>query len=166
MNKYEELYNLSKEVLNQENNRYRSLDQKASRYLTALTFIVGIYGFFVSRLLPQLLLPNSFIDWLLVIILILLFFFIILSWFFLFAILRTSSLATTPLNIKFFVDHKLVDIYYSLTKTNEIALLKNSKRNNRKSKFLKWAYIFMKIAMFFIILLFFCFAFYACSMSN
>ncbi len=162
MEKYRELFNLSKKVLNEEINRYRSLDEKAYRYLTALTFLLGMYGFFVSKLFPRLFPPHCFLDWLLVIILFLLFLFIVLSWFLLFSILRTACLATTPLNISFFEKNKLVNIYYSLAKTNREALLRNTRTNDHKSVLLKWGYCCMQVTMLLIVLLFICFAFYAC----
>ena len=166
MEKYKELFNLSKEVLNEELNRYRSLDEKASKYLSALTVLLGIYSFFVSRLFEQLFPPHDILDWLLAATLFLLFISIIVSWFLIFKILRISHLSKTPLSINFFDEHKLVDIYYATAKTNHMALLQNRQTNNRKSKLLEYGYEAMRITMLLIIIFFSLFAFYACHQPN
>jgi len=162
MEKYKELFNLSKEVLNEELNRFRSLDEKASKYLTALTVLLGMYAFFVSQLFPCLFPPSDTIEWLLVLTLFLLFISIIVSWFLIFKTLRIAYLSKTPLSIKFFDNHRLVDIYYATAKTNQKALSQNRKTNNHKSKLLKYGYSSMCVTMFLIIIFFSLFAFYAC----
>jgi hypothetical protein len=162
MEKYKELFNLSKEILNEELNRYRSLEEKASKYISALTVLIGIYAFFVSQLFPRLFPPQEILDWLLGAILFLLFISIITSWFFIFKILRVSYLSKTPLTIEFFDEHRLVDIYYAIARTNHKALIENRKTNDYKSKLLGQGYQAMRITMILTIIFFFMFAFYAC----
>jgi uncharacterized membrane protein len=166
MEKYKELFNLSKEVLNEELNRYRSLDEKASKYFSALTILLGIYAFFVSHLFPRLFPPSDTTEWLLLLTLLLLFISIIISWFLIFKTLRIAYLSKTPLSIKFFDDHKLVDIYYATAKTNQKALSQNRKTNNHKSKLLKYGYSSMCVTMILIIIFFSLFAFYTYHQPN
>jgi hypothetical protein len=160
MEKYQELYSLSKEVLLEEINRYRSLDGKATKYLTALTILLGIIGLFIAKLLPYIFPPHDIYDWLFLILLVLILSFVVISWFLLLKVLRTASLAVTPLSIEFFDKNKLIDIYYALSKTNHCALKRNRKVNNDKSRFLNYGYHTIRLSMVFLVIFFVSFPFY------
>ena len=163
MEKYQELYILSKDVLREEINRYRSLDEKASKYLAALTILLGIYGLFISMVLKFIFPPNHFFDWFFLVFIALVLSSIVISWFIILEVLRIAYLATTPLNIDFFDNNKLIDIYYATAKTNHNALTENRKTNKRKSRFLYYGYNSMRLTMFFLVLFFAVFPLYACT---
>ena len=73
LEKYRDLYVLSKEVLAEEQQRFHRIDEKASRYLSVLTFVVGADAFFGNWILENLVPPDSGWEWLLVVLGVLLF---------------------------------------------------------------------------------------------
>ncbi len=46
MGKYKGLYDYSKGVFETEHDRFKSIDGKAAQYLSVLTLLIGIAGFF------------------------------------------------------------------------------------------------------------------------
>lgn len=139
--KYKELYDLSKEVFSEELGRSARIDDKASKYLTVITFLLGAYAFFCKRILDSILPPKSFLEWFLVIVAGLLLLFLIIAWFIIFWIFKIHEFIKIPIDIDFFKDNKLIDVYYGLSKGIKINLLENRKQINRKSKNLYYGYI-------------------------
>ena len=66
LEKYRELYSLSKEVYNSELDRFHRVEDKASRYLTCLTFVIGIFGLFGKWIITEALPPSSLVEWLVI----------------------------------------------------------------------------------------------------
>lgn len=62
LEKYKELFCLSKEALNEEMSRFNRIDQKAPMFLSALTLIVGIYGYVVTLIMDSILPPQDFLE--------------------------------------------------------------------------------------------------------
>lgn len=144
MGKYKELYNLSKEILNEELSRFNRIDDKAAKYLSVLTLVAGVSGFFGKWLIDKLIPPKNNLEWALVIIGALLFIMVFISWFLIFNVLRLHTITKMPLTaetIDFFYANELVDIYYTLAKGNKDALEENRKRTNIKSRRLHHGYI-------------------------
>jgi len=168
MGKYQELYTLSKETLNEELDRFNRIDEKASKYLTVLTFLIGIYGFFCNWIIRDLLPPNSFLDWMLLVVGGVLFIAVSISWALVFWALRQRTVVKIPLSdemLKFFHDNRLVDIYYTLAKRNKEALQENRCVTNRKAKILQYGYIAITITICLIFSLSFLFGFYSWKQS-
>jgi uncharacterized membrane protein (DUF485 family) len=143
MEKYKELYQLSKEIFNEELNRFIRVDEKASKYLSVLTLIAGLTAFFGKWMIANLIPPKSPLEWSLIIMATVLFAAIFLSWVYIFNALRLHSLTKPPLNdetIKFFNDNEMIDIYYALTKGNKDALIENRRTTDKKSKMLYRGY--------------------------
>lgn len=143
LEKYKELYMLSKEALNEEMGRFARIDEKASKYLSILTLLAGSVAYFEKWVIENLVPPITALEWILVILATILCAGIFLSWFFIFNSMRLHSVTKPPLNdemIKFFDDNKLIDIYYALTKGNKEALRKNRVTTDRKSKQLYYGY--------------------------
>jgi hypothetical protein len=143
MEKYKELYELSKEVLAEELDRFNRIDEKASKYLTVLTFLIGIYGFFCNWIITVLLPPTSKLDWLLLLIGGGVFIAVCVSWALIFLALRQRVVIKIPLDdevLKFFRENRLIDIYYTLAKGNKDALKENREVTDRKARILECGY--------------------------
>ncbi len=143
LEKYRDLYVLSKEVLAEEQQRFHRIDEKASRYLSVLTFVVGADAFFGNWILENLVPPDSGWEWLLVVLGVLLFLSTVVSWLSVFSILKVHALTKIPLDaetISFFKDNRLEYIYYALARGNESALRKNRDVTDNKSARLYRAY--------------------------
>jgi hypothetical protein len=144
MEKYKELYNLSKEVLNEELSRFARIDDKAAKYLSILTLVAGVSGFFGKWLIDNLIPPKTTTEWALVILGAFLFIMIFVSWFLIFNVLRIHTIVKMPLDaetIDFFDNNELIDIYYALAKGNKDALAENRKITNQKSQRLYRGYV-------------------------
>ncbi len=154
MEKYKELYELSKEVLKEELSRFTRIDDKAAKYLSVLTLVAGAAAFFEKWIIDKLIPPKTFLEWVLVIIAALLCVTIFVSWFLVFNVLRLHNLTKPPLNdetIKFFDDNKMIDIYYALAKGNRDALKVNRVTTDCKSKSLSQGYKALIVSGFILI---------------
>lgn len=137
MDKYKELYELSKEVLKEELSRFNRVDDKAAKYLSVLTLVAGAAAYFGKWIIDNLIPPKTALEWILVIIAALLCASIFVSWFLIFNALRLHNVMKPPLNdetIIFFDDNRMIDIYYALAKGNRDAIKVNRDTIDRKSK--------------------------------
>ena len=91
MDKYQELYNLAKEVYQEELKRSSEIDQKAAIYLTVLTFLIGAFAFFGNNILKTTLPPTDFIDWTLLALSAILLILLLSAWFCIFGSIRDSQ---------------------------------------------------------------------------
>ena len=96
MDKYEELYKLSKEVFNEEQSRFNQIDQKASYYLSALTLLLGVTGVFTNRLIKQFLPPHSRVEFVLFVLAVLIVISLVVSWLAIFSVLRVHATLKIP----------------------------------------------------------------------
>lgn len=96
MEKYKELYYLSKEVLNEELSRFNRFDDKATKYLSILTLVAGMSGFFGKWLIDNLIPPKTGLEWTLIVIGSLLFIMIFVSWFLIFNVLKMHTITKMP----------------------------------------------------------------------
>jgi len=143
MEKYKELYELSKEVLKEELSRFVRVDDKAAKYLSVLTLVAGGAAYFGKWVIDNLIPPKTVLEWALVIIAAFLCATIFVSWCLIFNTLRLHNLTKPPLNdetIKFFDENKMIDIYYALAKGNSNAIKANRNTTDRKSKRLYYGY--------------------------
>jgi len=169
MKKYEELYNLSKEVFAEEITRFERIDSKAAKYFTVLLAMMGLIGVLLKWLSDTILPPSSGLEWLLLIVAIVLFVSIAISWFLAFSVLRIHELKKQSINsktIQFFRNNNLVNIYYGLARLNAEGVKDNRKATNRKSRKLYQAYWMISITMLLLVLLGFLFIFYACTNNS
>jgi hypothetical protein len=147
LEKYKELYELSKEVFNEELNRSEFIDEKASKYLTALTFLVGAFAFFGREIFSSFLPPDDNIEWLLVIIAAVLLVSLIAAWFKIFSVFKTHEYSKIPIDITFFDNNRLVDIYHAMARGIRIELLNNRATTDTKSRKLYHGYILLCIVV-------------------
>ncbi len=135
LDKYKELYDLSKEVLNEERIRFHKIEDKSYRYFSVLTLLIGGNVFFSKWILEQLIPPKAILEWLLLGSTFILFVILLISWLRIFKALKIHTLKNMPLNtemITFFDENNPLDIYYALAKSNAEAL--NYNRDVLKKK--------------------------------
>lgn len=141
--KYKELFDLSLKVLEEEQQRASRLDEKASKYFSVLTFLIGIYGVFCSRIISECVPFRGWMDIALIGLGALNFSGLIIVWFLCFAVFRQHVFVKIPLTdemIRFYKDNELIDIHYTLSKANKDALVENRNITNKKSLLLVWIY--------------------------
>ena len=147
MDKYIELYNLAKKALEEQHNRYSGYTDKASKYLTVLTIVIGVYSYYIPKLYEQILPPDDFKK-----ILLLLFSFfsiitLIIAWFSSLRIYKVDKLYILPLNnemLEFFLNNTPIDIYYALSSRISERMIDNEKILELKSDYLERAYDWIK----------------------
>ncbi len=132
--KYKELYNLAKEAFNEELNRAFRIDEKASKYLTVLTFFIGIYGFFIKEILQIISFPNNFIEWSLFLVLAIILLLLIVTCFKTFSILKVHEYRKIPIDLNFFDKNELIDIYFTMASGIKENMIQNRKTTDKKSK--------------------------------
>jgi hypothetical protein len=158
LRKYAELYEHSTAVLAEELARSHRADEKASKYLTALSLVLGALVFFFQHLIDKKLLPpQGMLDWLILQAMILLFCAALLAWWFVFSCLRNDKFIKLPLDqgtLDFFDSTSLLDIYYTMAKGNMNALFHNKGVGDRKSRALYRGYWAMNVAVIAVAVLF------------
>lgn len=154
MENYKELYAISKEVFKEELERFYSIEQKASQYLSVLTLLLGATAFFIKWLVENFIPPHNTFEFVLVIlasgILVCLF----VSWFAIFSALKIYKVDIIPLTdewVQFFADNKLIDIYYYLSVRMKEGRLANRATLNKKGRWLNVGYNSMRVAVVFLI---------------
>ncbi len=155
MENYKELYEHSKNVFNEELQRFSRIDLKASQFFTVITLLIGATGYFWKWLLDNTIPPKCLIDWTLFFLGILLSLFVLISWYFNFKVLRLQDLLKSPLNdetIIFFSKNRLIDIYYHMSEEYKNSLVHNRKITDNKSKYLSYGYKSIIISVSFLII--------------
>jgi hypothetical protein len=157
MDKYQELYQLSKEAFNEELERFFRIDEKATKYLSVITLVLGFLPFVSNWSITKIIPPSSYIEWFLFVIGILFCLSVFASWIITFSVLKLHKVGKIPLSsemIDFFDNHSLLNIYYTLSKSNKDVLLMNRKQVNKKSKRLYYAYQTIIASGIFLLILF------------
>ena len=146
-NKYDDLFNFYLKLYDDEIARFRELDGKIARYLSAYSILIALTGFVGLNL--RFLLPGGELTWLvnanyigLACILLLL----IIGWYYLFSALKIEEVKQFEYDdsmIEFFSTHDLVDIKYALSKKAKEAIEYNVKVGDKKAekmtKAFKWS---------------------------
>jgi hypothetical protein len=143
MEKYKELYDLSREAVAQAEARFDAIETKASIYLSVLTVLVGTAGFFAKWAADHLLPPVGALSWLLVVFAGATVSCVAAAWFLVLQVLRVHRIRVLPLDdatLAFFRHNKLVDIYYALARDFAEAWQTNTGVNERKLQKLTFAY--------------------------
>lgn len=158
LRKYAELYEHSRAVLAEELARSHRADEKASKYLTALSLVLGALVFFFQQLVDKKLLPpQGMLDCLIFQAMIVLFGAALLAWWFVFSCLRNDKFIKPPLDqstLDFYNNNELVNIYYAMTKGNMDALAHNKMVGDRKSQALYRGYLAMNVSVVAVAILF------------
>jgi hypothetical protein len=147
--KLKELFDLSLYVLKEEQERFKRIDEKASKYFTIITVLLGIYGFFGKWIIENIKPPYSSIDKLFILLSIISLFLICKNWYVIFNVLRTKTLKKIPMNeemIEFFQKNEINKIYIKLAESNGKALNENIRRTEHKADLLDSAHKWIIIA--------------------
>lgn len=139
--RYKELYDLSREVFGEELGRSARIDEKASKYLSVVTLLLGIYGSFGERILSSNIPPKSFLDILTLFLSVCAVGSLIYSWLILFKILRVHEFKKIPVPIEFFENNSLPDIYLGMAQGIKENLEINRSQGDRKARLLWRGYI-------------------------
>lgn len=143
MNKYEELYRLAKDLVEQTEARFDTIDDKAANYLSVLTLLVGAAAFFIKWVTDTLIPPQQPLQWLLCVVAVAVTLCVVTAWWLVFRVLRIHKIKMPPLNdemIRFFDEHDETDIYYALAKEYKGAWEDNQAVNNAKLRDLAIGY--------------------------
>lgn len=155
MNKYEVLYNLSLDVYKERNNSFQHIQEKAAKYLTALTFLLGFSLYYIKWLFEKLPLVYVLIDWIMIVESALLIISLIVTWFTILRILRVENFKVLPLDdelLNFFLDNKPIDIFYTMAKGIKQSVEINNKNYDKKSGLLNISYYLLTLDTILIIL--------------
>jgi hypothetical protein len=149
--KYEELYRLTREGIEQEKARSNRLDEKASRYLSFLGIVAGIGAFAVPALVQTLRPVEGFWDWAAIASSVLLFWAVFVAAMVTFSVLKLQTWVVFPMDdelLSYFRENRYVNILYSLARENIRTV--NANRHSitdRQAITLKWAYRFVIVAL-------------------
>ncbi|MFN7138149.1 MAG: hypothetical protein ACK4UN_02300 [Limisphaerales bacterium] len=141
--KYKELYVLSNKLLDDESARFHRTDEKAAKYLSVITLLIGIQAACSKHIIEIFIPPTTLLEWILLNLAILTTIALVVTWFVIFQTFRMHNLTARPMNqetIDFFDDNEEIDIYYTLAKANSAALQKNQNVTDRKCKALYHGY--------------------------
>jgi uncharacterized protein involved in cysteine biosynthesis len=151
LQKYEELYRLTKEGLQAEEVRSKDLDEKAARYLTFLTVVAGFSVFALPGLAATLRPLEGVLDWLAIVVSALLVIIIVVAAGITLSVFAVQAWIVIPMNeelVEYFIEYRYMDILYSLACGNIKAILENRERvNKRKARKLRLAYGFVFAAL-------------------
>ncbi len=136
LKKYEELYALSKEGLEEELIRFKRIDDKASTYLTFAGFFIVVLGLAGKPVADLAIRAGTAPFWVLAAALLRFMCSILLAVWNLFSTLRIHALKKFPMSdelLEFFGRHTYLDIIYALTRGNVDAALENRQINRSNS---------------------------------
>jgi hypothetical protein len=153
MEKYKELFELSKYAFDEELSRGYRIDDKASKYFSVLTFIIGIYMYFVKFAIKDCVPINNVLKLVILIFTALLLVFLYVTWLFLFKVLKIGNYFKIPIDIEFYQKNDLPSIYLAMSKGMKTKMLENRKKGDRKALFIKWSYRLISCDMCLIIFL-------------
>jgi hypothetical protein len=143
MDKYAELYQLTKESLAQAEDRFNAIDGKASSYLSLLTLLVATAGFFVKWVVDRFVPPAGILELAMVLLALATTGTVVMSWYRAFQVLRvhrTRGIVLSDETIQFFDKNRLIDIHYALAKENTVTWRANRSVNDAKAAALASAY--------------------------
>ncbi|MCS0321135.1 hypothetical protein [Vibrio diabolicus] len=123
--KYKFLYEFQKEQLAEERQRYSRLEDKAVKYLTALTFALTAYILLVRWVSKSILPPEGVLSWLVVVSILLTFLALCSSWSLILRSLQLQDLIklqTDSSMIEYFKKNKREVVYLELAKKQSQAI--------------------------------------------
>ena len=150
LKKYEELYSLSKQLLENEHDRFVNVEEKTQKHFTIMVVILGFISFNIDE---YILIWKNCIDFLEFIFLIILPFIVTLIFVSLFFYIKAlsfgkyKSLTINSEMFNHFKKNRYVDVIYSLSKRNAEDLEINKSLTNKKLNSANTAYLLTKIVI-------------------
>jgi len=157
MHRYELLYNLAKDVLAEEQNRLNRIDDKASKYLPAITFLVGVYGFITKPFIGMIFPPDNWFEWIVIGLIIFTLGYLVKTWLGLFQVMRLRKILKLPLSddmIEFIYKNSETTVQYWLAKRMKEAYSENKVIIDLRSNKLDASHMNMRVCVFALSLLF------------
>lgn len=153
MQKYKELYDLSREVFAEELNRSARLNEKATRYITVITFLLGVFAFFGKHILASILPPGNPLELLLTLVTAAVLVLLVITWFFAFRVLRVTWLRKIPIDADMFNNNRLIDAYYAYSRGIKEWWEFNRDKGDLKSCALNHAYDLIRVTVVLFVIL-------------
>src|SRR5437899_1604740 len=94
--KYKELFEYSTTILNDEHDRFRNADEKASKYTTILTFLIGIIAYLDKWTIDNSVPPHDVTDWIVLVVAAATLVFAVIAWFLLTRVVTASPYLGRP----------------------------------------------------------------------
>ncbi len=144
--KFKEYYQLSLEVLRGEKERFRNLDDKATKYLTSVSILTGAGGFFLKWLMTSLFPPRSWLECLLLLVGGLSVAGVLVCWVTLIRVLKIQSTLEIPIHDemqRLFENEPLGRLYMTLAVNIRDALYQNRAATAQKARLLLVAHNLM-----------------------
>jgi hypothetical protein len=126
LEKYKILYEHQKNQFEKEVERYRRLEEKATKYFGSMTIAVGAYLFLVRWAIENLLPPKSLIDWLVIASIVITFISFMSSWSFSFRATKLSDIIRLPSDtalIDYFTDNLRGTVLLGLSRSYSEAII-------------------------------------------
>jgi len=154
INKYKELYEYSLLVYKERFESVRHIEEKAFKYQTALTLIIGLAVYYVNWLFNNMMTKINYpcLKCLTFAAIVLLFVALIITWYFIFLVLKVESYSILPITdevLDFYENNKTIDIYYTMSKAIKDEIIKTTKSYDKKSKILSISFywLFLDVAI-------------------
>jgi hypothetical protein len=156
LDKYKELYIYSTDVLLKEHERFNRADEKASKYSTMFTFLIGAFAFFDKAVMDGMLPPNGIVEWAIIAIGVIGLLLTVRGWYTSNSVIKLHPYVSRRLDvpmIDFFRTQTLLNIYYGLAKENMSAYQENLVFAEHKHECLFQAAKLMKASVSILVLL-------------
>lgn len=141
--KYKLLFEYQKNQFDEEVNRYRRLEEKALKYLSAITFALGAYLFLIRQVIEKVIPPNNLLEWLIILFVVITFVCFLSSWSLIFRAIKLSDIVKMPSGdeiISYFKKNTKETVYLGLSKRYSEAIKKVENNYSEKLDFVQKAY--------------------------
>ncbi|WP_373071871.1 hypothetical protein [Sulfurimonas sp.] len=141
--KYKLLFEYQKNQFDEEVNRYRRLEEKALKYLSAITFALGAYLFLIRQIIEGIIPPNNLLEWLIILSVAITFICFLSSWSLVFRAIKLSDIVKMPSDdkiISYFKKNTKETVYLGLSKRYSEAIKKVEENYSKKLDFVQKAY--------------------------
>jgi len=141
--KYKFLFEYQKSLYEEEITRFKRLEEKAMKYLSAITFALGGYIFLIRSTIDKILPPHNTLEYLIILSIIVTFICFISAWSLVFRTIQLSNIVKMPSNndiIEYFKDNTKETVYLGLSRKYSEAIIEIEKYYAIKVAFAKKAY--------------------------
>ena len=146
--KYKEMYDYSLNIYKELNNSNRELQEKAWKYFTALTVIIGFFIYYINWSFKLNILDYTCLSYLWIVDNLILSICFIINWFLLFKVVSIVDSPALPMKddiLEFFKTNRLIDIYNTMPKSINTIVKEKLKIHEEKGNDLKRASFFLKL---------------------
>lgn len=156
--KFKELFDLSLKSLETEHQRFLRFDEKANKYIAAMTAIIGAFSLMASWIYNNFIPTSNKIEMVIIGLMLLIFILLLFAWWKLFNVIKVRDISVFPINsnvLDFYYKNELVDIHYNFSKKNINELAAKRKQSKEKSDLLNSSFKLIKVVFYLFILLLF-----------